>query len=144
MPVRTANAVWEGSLREGHGTMNLPNGAYQGPFTWSSRFEEAKGTNPEELLGAAHAGCFSMALASRLTRNGFPPKHIATTARVHLDKVDDANTITTIELQCEAEVPGIDEAKFQELAGLAKVQCPVSKALGGVEIKLQAKLSPNA
>jgi lipoyl-dependent peroxiredoxin len=140
MPVRTAEAVWQGNLREGQGRMKFGSGAYEGRYTWSSRFEEAPGTNPEELLGAAHAGCFSMALSSQLTRAGFPPESIQTTARVHLDKVDGGNKITTIELETEAKVPSIQEAQFLELADAAKRGCPVSQALGGVEIKLRAKL----
>jgi lipoyl-dependent peroxiredoxin len=141
MPVRTAEAAWHGNLREGHGHMKFGSGAYDGRYTWSSRFEEASGTNPEELLGAAHAGCFSMALAAQLTRAGFPPESIDTTARVHLDKVDGGNKITTIELQTVAKVPSIQEAQFLELADTAKQGCPVSQALTGVEIKLQAKLA---
>jgi osmotically inducible protein OsmC len=121
--------------------MKFGSGAFDGPYSFSSRFEEGPGTNPEELLGAAHAGCFSMALSAQLTRAGFPPQSIQTTARVHLDKVGDANKITTIELQTEAKVPGIDQARFLELADAAKRGCPVSMALGGVDIKLQAKLS---
>ena len=141
MPVRTAEAEWQGNLREGRGRMKFGSGAFDGPYSFSSRFEEGPGTNPEELLGAAHAGCFSMALSAQLTRAGFPPQSIQTTARVHLDKVGDANKITTIELQTEAKVPGIDQARFLELADAAKRGCPVSMALGGVDIKLQAKLS---
>ena len=141
MPVRTAQAVWEGNLREGQGRMKLGSGAFEGRYTWSSRFEEAQGTNPEELIAAAHAGCFTMALASQLTKAGFPPEQIQTSARVHLDKVDGANKITTVELDTEARVPTVDEAHFLELADTAKRTCPVSQALAGVEIKLQAKLS---
>lgn len=141
MPVRTAEAVWQGNLREGQGRMKLGSGAFEGRYTWSSRFEEAQGTNPEELIAAAHAGCFTMALASQLTKAGFPPEQIQTSARVHLDKVDGANKITTIELDTEARVPTVDEAHFLELADTAKRTCPVSQALAGVEIKLQARLS---
>jgi len=141
MPVRTAEAVWQGNLREGQGRMKLGSGAFEGRYTWSSRFEEAQGTNPEELIAAAHAGCFTMALASQLTKAGFPPEQIQTSARVHLDNVDGANKITTIELNTEARVPAVDEPRFLELADTAKRTCPVSQALAGVEIKLQAKLS---
>lgn len=141
MPVRTAEAVWQGNLREGKGRMKLGSGAFEGRYTWSSRFEEAQGTNPEELIAAAHAGCFTMALASQLTKAGFPPEQIQTSARVHLDKVDGANKITTVELDTEARVPTVDEAHFLELADTAKRTCPVSQALAGVEIKLQARLS---
>jgi lipoyl-dependent peroxiredoxin len=141
MPVRTAEAVWQGNLREGKGRMKLGSGAFEGRYTWSSRFEEAQGTNPEELIAAAHAGCFTMALASQLTKAGFPPEQIQTSARVHLDMVDGANKITTVELDTEARVPTVDEAHFLELANTAKRTCPVSQALAGVEIKLQARLS---
>ena len=140
MAVRTAKARWEGTIQEGRGTMSFGSGAYEGPYSFASRFEEAPGTNPEELLGAAHAGCFSMALSGALTRGGFKPTRITTTAKVHLMKVEAAFAITTIELETEAQIPGIDDAKFQELADGAKKGCPVSKALAGTEIKLTARL----
>jgi osmotically inducible protein OsmC len=140
MAIRTAKAVWEGTLQEGRGTMALGSGAYEGQYSFSSRFEEGKGTNPEELIGAAHAGCFSMAFAAALGRNGFTPQRVATSARVHLTKGDEGFSISTIELDTEAQVPGIDEAKFQELADGAKKGCPVSKALAGAAIKLNARL----
>lgn len=140
MATRTARAEWQGSIQEGKGTMALGGGAWQGPYSFGSRFEEAAGTNPEELIAAAHAGCFSMALSGQLTRNDTPPKSIRTTATVQLLKKDAGFAITEIHLQTEAEVPGIDDAKFQELAGNAKTGCPVSKALAGTEIKLTAKL----
>jgi osmotically inducible protein OsmC len=137
MAVRKANAVWEGTLKEGNGTMILPNGQYEGPFTWASRFAEGKGTNPEELIGAANAGCFSMFLSALLTGNETPPVKVATEATVHLG---DGPTITNIDLVCEAEVPNISNEKFQELAEEAKVKCPVSKVLAGAEISLKATL----
>lgn len=140
MPVRHADAVWQGTLREGKGTMRLGNGAYDGPYTFASRFESGEGTNPEELIGAAHAGCFSMALSAQLTRAGFSPERIQTRATVHLEKVGDANQITRIELDTQASVPGIDEATFQQSAMAAKNGCPVSQALAGVEISLNARL----
>ena len=140
MAVRKANAVWEGTLKEGKGTMALGSGAYQGAYTYASRFEEGKGTNPEELIGAAHAGCFSMFLAAVLTNAGYPPTRIQTTATVHLGTVDGGPKITTIELNTEAEVPDVDEATFLKEAENSKKGCPVSKALAGVEIKLNAKL----
>ncbi len=140
MPVRTAEARWEGNLREGRGSVRLGSGAYDGPYSFVSRFEQGSGTNPEELIGAAHAGCFSMALAAGLIRAGFAPTSIHTSAAVHLEKVDEAFTITRIELQTEAEIPGITEATFLEQAGSAKENCPVSRALAGVEIELQARL----
>lgn len=140
MPVRKANAVWEGSLKEGQGKVSLGSGAYEGRYSFGSRFEEAGGTNPEELIGAAHAGCFSMALSAGLGRSGHNPKRVATSAKVHLEKVGEGFKITRIELDNESEVPGIDEATFQEHAKKAKEGCPVSQALAGVEISLNARL----
>ena len=140
MAIRTAKAQWEGNLQEGKGTMALGSGAYEGAYSFASRFEEGKGTNPEELLGAAHAGCFSMALAAALGKGGFSPKSVRTNAKVHLMKQEAGFAITLIELQTEAQVPCIDNAKFQEIADGAKKGCPVSKALAATEIKLDAKL----
>jgi osmotically inducible protein OsmC len=140
MPVRKANAIWEGNIREGKGQVALGSGAFEGAYSFGSRFEEAKGTNPEELIGAAHAGCFSMALSGALGRAGFTPTRIATSARVHIDKVGEGFKITKIELDCEAQVPGIDDAKFQEIANGAKANCPVSQALASTEITLNARL----
>ena len=140
MPVRTASAAWNGSLKEGNGTMNLGSGAYQGAYSFGSRFEEAQGTNPAELIAAAHAGCFSMALTAGLGRAGFPPQSVSTSARVHLTKDDAGFSISRIDLTTEARVPEIDEATFQEHANGAKENCPVSRALAGVEIHLDATL----
>ena len=140
MAVRKASAVWNGGLTDGNGTVALGSGAWKGEYSFKTRFEETPGTNPEELVGAAHAGCFSMALSATLGRNGFAAERVSTEARVHLTKLESGFAITKIELVCEAKVPGIDEAKFQELAGAAKVGCPISKALAAVEIELQAKL----
>ena len=137
MPVRSAKAEWKGTLKEGSGTMALSSGAYQGPFTYASRFEDGPGTNPEELIGAAHAGCFSMFLSALLTNAGYTPTRIQTTARVTIGA---GPTITTIELDTEAEVPNLDDATFQEKAVAAKAGCPVSKALASVDIKLNARL----
>ncbi len=138
MAVRKSEAVWHGTLKEGGGTMKLASGLYEGPYTWSSRFEEGKGTNPEELIGAAHAGCFSMFLSSMLTQKGYEPVRIHTSATVHLGA---GPLINKIELVCAAQVPGIEDAEFQDLAGLAKAGCPVSKALAAVpEITLSAQL----
>jgi osmotically inducible protein OsmC len=138
MAVRTSEAVWRGSLKAGAGTMRLASGLYEGPFTFSSRFEEATGTNPEELIGAAHAGCYSMFLAALLTEKGYVPERIRTTAAVHLGA---GPLIKKIELDCEAAVPGVEATEFQELAEAAKLGCPVSKALAAVpEIKLSARL----
>ena len=136
MTARTSSAEWKGTLKEGAGTMKLASGAYEGPFTFASRFESGKGTNPEELIGAAHAGCFSMFLAALLGNKGYVPT-IRTTATVHLEA---GPTIALIELDTEAVVPGIDEATFQQIAEDAKKGCPVSKALAGPEIRLKAKL----
>lgn len=135
MTIRNAQAVWTGTLREGAGTMKFSN--YDGAYTWASRFDTGTGTNPEELIGAAHAGCYSMFLSALITKAGFKPTGIQTNATVHLEE---GPTITTIELKTEAQVPGLDEAKFQELAAAAKAGCPVSKALASVNIKLDAKL----
>lgn len=140
MPVRKADAAWEGGLKDGHGTMRLGSGAYEGKYSFGSRFEEAPGTNPEELIAAAHAGCFSMALSAGLGKAGLSPKRVATTAKVHLTMADGGFKITAIDLVTEAEVPGVDAAKFQEIAEGAKVGCPVSQALKAVEIRLDAKL----
>ena len=140
MPVRTANAVWEGNLPQGKGSMKFGNGAFEGAYSFSSRFEEGRGTNPEELIAAAHAGCYSMAFSHGLATAGFTPKRVSTTAKVHLDKVAEGFKITTIELNTEGEVPGIDEKKFLELAETAKKNCPVSKLVTGAEVKLQARL----
>jgi len=138
MAVRTSEATWLGTLKEGSGTMKVGPGHYEGPFTYASRFESGKGTNPEELIGAAHAGCYSMFLSALLTNNGFKPVRIHTTATVHLGA---GPTINKIELNSEAEVPAIDAAKFAELADQAKAGCPVSKALAAVgEIVLNARL----
>ena len=135
MAVRTSEATWLGTLREGKGTLKAGQ-VYEGPYTYASRFENGEGTNPEELLGAAHAGCFSMFLSAVLTKANFPPKQIHTTATVHLTS---GPTISLIELNCEAEVPNCDEKDLVKYAVTAKNDCPVSKALA-VEIKITAKL----
>jgi osmotically inducible protein OsmC len=140
MPVRTANARWEGSLTEGKGTMRLGGGAFEGAYSFASRFEEGEGTNPEELIGAAHAGCFSMALSGALGRAGHDPESIETSARVHIDKQDAGFTITRIELRTAVSAPGLSEEDFQTQAEQAKADCPVSRALTGVEIELEAEL----
>ena len=140
MPVRKASAVWNGTLKDGSGSMKLASGAYEGPYSFGSRFEDAPGTNPEELIGAAHAGCFSMALSAGLGKAGFDATRVETTARVHLEKVGEGFEITRIKLTSEAEVPGIDAATFLEHAQGAKENCPVSKVLAAAEIELDAKL----
>lgn len=140
MPVRTAQARWEGKIREGKGKMKLGSGAFEGNYSFGSRFEEAPGTNPEELIGAAHAGCFSMALSLFLENAGYTAKVIETTAKVHIEKAGEGFKITRIELATEADIPDIDEDTFQEQARQAKEKCPVSQALAGTEITLTARL----
>jgi len=141
MPTRTAAAEWKGNLAEGAGTLKVGSGAFEGPYTFKSRFEEGQSaTNPEELLGAAHAGCFTMALAAQLARERLMPTRIHTEAKVKLEKVGDAFSITRINLATEAEVPGIDDNRFQKYASEAKQNCPLSKALAATEIDLTAKL----
>ena len=138
MSVRQSSAEWKGTLKEGAGTMRVGSGAYDGPYTWASRFDTGPGTNPEELIGAAHAGCYSMFLSALLTKAGFTPTRIATTATVHLTV---GPTISLIELNTGAEVPGLTDADLQTHAQAAKAACPVSKALAAVpEIKLEVKL----
>src|SRR5579875_2817667 len=126
MPVRTAEAEWKGNLHEGQGRMKLGTGAYEGPFSFQSRMEEGTGTNPEELIGAAHAGCFSMQFSAMLEHAGFPPDRVHTTAKVYFGPDGPGFSISKIELTTEGTVPGIDDAKFQELAESAKANCPVS------------------
>ena len=138
--IRTSKAQWNGSLKDGKGTVSLGSGAYEGQYSFSSRFESGTGTNPEELIAAAHAGCFSMALSAQLGKAGFTPTRISSDAKVHLEKVGEGFSITKIELVTEGVVPGIDEATFLEHAEGAKKGCPVSRALGAVEITLDAKL----
>jgi osmotically inducible protein OsmC len=141
MPTRKAEAQWEGNLAEGQGNLKVGSGAFEGPYSFKSRFEEGQSaTNPEELIGAAHAGCFTMALVAALSRAGHKPTRIHTTAQVKLEKVGDAFSITKIDLDTEAEIPGIDDAIFQQFARDAKQNCPVSKALAGTEIALTARL----
>ena len=137
MSVSNSTAVWKGNLAEGSGTMKLGKGGYEGPFTKASRFEDGAGTNPEELIGAAHAGCFSMFLSALLSKSGFPPAEIRTTAKVHLGA---GPAITLIELETEAVVPNCDEATFLQHADQAKAGCPVSKALSAVPMELKATL----
>lgn len=140
MPIRTAQAEWKGNLPHGQGTMKLGSGAFEGAYSFSSRFEEGTGTNPEELIAAAHAGCFSMALSGILSEAGFEPKSVKTTAEVSIEKVEGGFAITQIELRTEADILDIDDAIFQEKANAAKLGCPVSKLLTGAKITLEAKL----
>jgi lipoyl-dependent peroxiredoxin len=140
MPERSSQAVWEGDVQSGRGTIKIGSGAWEGPYSFKSRFENGAGTNPEELIAAAHSGCFSMALSSALTKAGHPPKRIDTVAKVALEKSGDAFSIPRIQLETKASVPGIDAAKFNEIAEQAKKNCPVSKVLSGAEISLKAQL----
>jgi osmotically inducible protein OsmC len=142
MLIRKGQAAWEGDLKSGKGTMKFGSGAFEGPYSFSSRFENGKGTNPEELIGAAHAGCFSMAFSGALTEAGFTPTKISTTAKVHLEKGPKGFTIVLVELMTEGQVPNIDSGKFQEIAEKSKQNCPVSRLLTGAEIRLDAKLLP--
>lgn len=141
MTERQAEAEWRGGLPDGSGTIKLGSGAFEGRYSFGTRFGDEKGTNPEELIAGAHAGCFSMALALGLTQAGHPPTRVHTTAKVRLEKVADGFRITRIDLVSEAAVPGIDEAQFKEQAETAKRDCPVSRALAGPQITLDARLT---
>ena len=141
MPKRKAKARWNGDLNKGKGNMSFGSGAYEGAYSFKSRFEEGDGTNPEELIGAAHAGCYSMALSGALADEGFSPESVQTDAEVSLEIVDGDPAITTITLNAVGTIPDIDENTFQEIAEAAKKNCPVSKALAGVNIKLNATLN---
>ena len=141
MPARSANARWEGGLKDGKGNMRLGGGAFEGQYSFSSRFEEGAGTNPEELIAAAHAGCYSMALSAGLEKAGYSPNSVETEAKVHLSPADGGFTISRIDLVSSADVPGIDDGAFQQAAQAAKEGCPVSKALSAVEITLSATLA---
>ena len=141
MPVRTSDAVWMGGLRDGRGTVRVGSGAMGGEYSFPSRFESGKGTNPEELIAAAHAGCFSMALSAELEAAGYPPTSVRTEAGVHLEKDDAGLTISLIELNTKAIVPGITQEQSGQIAQGAKTGCPVSRALSAVDITLEAELS---
>jgi lipoyl-dependent peroxiredoxin len=141
MATRTAEAEWQDSIQNGNGTIALGSGAFKGSYSLGSRFRDEPGTNPEELIAAAHAGCFSMALALGLGQAGFTPRRIHTKAAAHIERVGEGFRITRIELDTEAEVPGSGMAKFREQAEGAKRDCPVSRALAGTEITLQACLA---
>lgn len=140
MAVRESTAHWSGSLKDGNGSMRLGSGAFEGPYSFTSRFENGAGTNPEELIAAAHAGCYSMALAAGLGKAGHQPGSIATTAKVHFGPADGGVAISRIDLETVASVPGIDAAAFQRIADETKQTCPVSRALSAVEITLNARL----
>jgi lipoyl-dependent peroxiredoxin len=142
MPARTANARWEGGLKDGKGNMRLGGGAFEGQYSFSSRFEEGVGTNPEELIAAAHAGCFSMAFSAGLEKAGHSPNSVETEAKVHLSPADGGGfRISRIDLVTNADVPGIEEDAFQQAAQAAKEGCPVSQALAAVEITVDATLA---
>jgi osmotically inducible protein OsmC len=140
MVIRRSSAVWEGNLKQGRGRMRLASGAYEGPYSFLSRFEQGAGTNPEELIGAAHAGCFSMALANALSQKGYVPKSVNTTAAVTLDVVGGVSKITGIKLTTEVDARGLEDKLFQEIAADAKANCPVSVALSATPISLEATL----
>jgi osmotically inducible protein OsmC len=141
MPKRIASARWDGNLQEGNGTMRMKSGAYEGPYSFQSRFQEGDGTNPEELIAAAHAGCFSMALSGDLGRAGYDPASVETTATVHLELEDTGPRIARIVLDTHATVSGISDDEFQQIAAGTKDNCPVSKALAAVEtIEVNAEL----
>ncbi|WP_127499106.1 OsmC family protein [Actinoplanes solisilvae] len=142
MPIRNATARWQGNLTEGSGTIKTGKGGIQGNYSFKSRFEEGEGTNPEELIAAAHSGCFSMAFAKALSDAGFTPTSVETVAKVHLDKTDAGMTVTRIDLETQGDVPGVDEGTFQKIAEDAKANCPISRLLSpGAEITLSAKLA---
>ena len=142
MTVRSGSAEWHGNVQNGSGTVTVGDDVFEGPYSYDSRFGEGKGTNPEQLIAAAHASCFTMALSNILSGAGHPPQSLRTTARVQLRNIDGAPTLTRINLDTEGRVPGVDEQQFQAHAEEAKRECPVSRALAGVpEIVLTAKLA---
>jgi osmotically inducible protein OsmC len=143
MPARTGAAEWKGDLQQGNGELSLGSGAFKGSYSFKSRFEDdgGPGTNPEELIAAAHAACFSMALANALASGGHTPESVRTTATVRLERTDAGPAISRIDLDCEASVPGLSEEDFAREADAAKANCPVSKALSAVEITLEARLA---
>ena len=141
MPTSQATAVWEGKLKDGKGNFRAASGAFNGPYTFATRFEGKQGTNPEELIAAAHAACFSMALSAGLEKAGKPATRVETTAACTIDMVNGAPTITKMALSVRGKVPGLDQAGFQRAADEAKRGCPVSRALTGIpQITLDAKL----
>lgn len=142
MAKRTASAVWEGGLKGGKGTMRMPRGGFEAPYSFPSRFEEGAGMSPEDLVAAAHAACYSMALSAGLEKAGFTPESVETTSNVELNMVDGAPTINKIHLETVARIPNIDDAKFQQQAEDAKKNCPVSRLYKGAEITLTARLEP--
>lgn len=142
MPIRTSSARWSGNLTEGSGTIRTGKGGFEGNYSFKSRFEEGEGTNPEELIGAAHAGCFSMAFSKGLADAGHTPTSVDTTAKVHLDKTDAGMTVTRIDLDSVVDAPGIEDGELQKIAQGAKENCPISRLLSpGAEITLTARLA---
>ena len=140
MPIRKAKAVWNGNLKEGKGNMELESGSFKGAYSFSTRFEDEKGTNPEELIAGAHAGCFSMAFSAELEKAGYKPESVETEAQVRLDKTDKGFTVTKIKLVPKGKVSDISNDDFQKIANGAKEGCPISRLLTGAEIELDAKL----
>lgn len=136
MPTRSASAEWRGDLKRGDGTVRLGSGLFEGPYSYPSRFENGQGTNPEELIGAAHAGCFSMAFANLLAQAGHEPERVRTEARVHLEN----GAIVGVDLHTTVRAEGLEEETMREIADRAKENCPVSKALAALEIRVEAKL----
>ena len=137
---RTAKAIWQGDLKDGSGSLELGSGAFKGKYSFTSRFEDGAGTNPEELIGAAHAGCFSMALSSELSKAGYTVEEINTEAIVSMEKGEEGFGITRVKLVTKARVKDIEMEEFAKFASGAKQNCPVSRALSGVEILLEAHL----
>ena len=140
MPIRFSEAMWEGTLKDGKGRMRIGESGFEIDYSFSSRFSDSMGANPEELIGAAHAGCFSMALSLLIGESGFTTSVIRTGAAVHLDKTERGFAIRKIHLRVSARIPGMGESDFLKLAEEAKANCPVSKALAGVDIRLDAAL----
>ena len=138
MSIRKANAQWNGTLKDGNGIMSFST--YNGPFTFASRFEEGKGTNPEELIGAAHAGCYSMFLSALISGEDLVPESVQTAAKVHLESDDIGPVVSTIELDCEVKCQGLSQEKFDELTAAAKEKCPISRLVAAADIKLSATL----
>lgn len=142
MTTSSSSAVWEGGLKSGRGNFTAGSGAFQGPYSFATRFEGSKGTNPEELLAAAHAACLSMALSAGLEKAGTPPKRISTRASCTIDKAGEGFQITRMRLEVRGEVPGVDQAAFAKAAEAAKQGCPVSQALKGIpQVELDARLA---
>jgi len=141
MAIRTSTAQWQGTLQEGSGTLALGSKSFEGAYSFVSRFQDGPGTNPEELIGAAHAACYSMFLSNVLSKAGFPPNSVDTSAAVHLESRPDGPTISKVELTTRGVVPGLTDEQFVEYAQQAKVGCPVSKALGAIDVTLDAALA---